>query len=123
MNNAAYLDIQVDQGATFELGFSLEDADGLPVSLASATVRGKIRTAPESTTVIATFTGTVTDADNGEGTVSLSAAVTAAIAADDSGAGQRDLTKFIYDVEVVYSDATVQRILEGICYVSPEVTR
>lgn len=123
MNNAAYLDIQIDQGATFELGFTLEDTDGLPVSLAGAIVRGKIRVAPESVAVIATFVGSVVDATNGIGKVTLDAATTAALATDDSGAGQRDLTKRVFDIEVVYSDATVQRILEGICYISPEVTR
>jgi hypothetical protein len=123
MKNAGQLDIQIDQGATFTLPFQVLDEDDDPVSLSGATISGKIRRSPESTTVIATFTGTVTDGPEGEGQVSLSAATTAAIAADSSGNGNRKLTTFVYDIEVTYSDLTVQRILEGNCYLSPEATR
>lgn len=123
MNNAGTLDIQIDQGATFQLPFTLTDEDDVPVSLSGASIAGKIRTSPEATTVIATFTGTVTDGPNGEGQVSLTAVQTAAIVADNSGTGNRKLTTFVYDIEVTYSDATVQRILEGNAYLSPEATR
>lgn len=123
MNNAGQLDIQLDQGSTFTLPFELLDEDDVAVSLSGATIRGKIRVSPEATAVIATFTGTVTDGPNGEGNVSLTAAETAAIAADNSGSGNRKLTTFVYDVEVVFSDLTVQRILEGNAYLSPEASR
>lgn len=123
MNNAGQLDIQIDQGSTFTLPFELQDESGVAVSLSGATIAGKIRSAPESTTVIATFTGTVTDGPNGEGQVSLSAATTAALTADNSGAGNRKLTTWVYDIEVTFSDSTVQRILEGNAYLSPECSK
>lgn len=123
MNTAGQYDIFCDQGSTFSRTIKLQDVNNLPISLVGATVSGKIRQAPESVAVIATMTGTVTDAPNGEFTITLSAAVTTAIAADASGAGNRKLTTFDYDVEVTYSDLTVQRVLEGNFYLSPEITK
>jgi hypothetical protein len=121
--NAGYLDIEIDQGSSFILDFELEDDDGNPVSLALATITGKIRKAPETADpAVATFTGTVISVD-GEGRVSLTAVQTAAIPCDNSGQGKRKLTKYVYDVEVTYGDGLVQRVLEGICFVSPEVTK
>lgn len=125
MTTAGVYDIYADQGATFELLFTIYSdlARTTPESLSGATITGKVRRSPEATAVIATFTGTVIDGPNGEGKISLSAATTAAIVCDNSGTGNRKLTEFVYDVEVTYSDATVQRILEGNFYVSPEATR
>lgn len=123
MNNAGQLDIQIDQGSTFTLPFQLLDEDDVAVSIAGATIRGKIRVSPEAVAVIATFTGSVTDGPEGEGQVSLTAAETAALAADNSGAGNRKLTTWIYDIEVEFADTTVQRILEGNAYLSPEASR
>jgi hypothetical protein len=121
--NAGYLEIQIDQGATFLLPFQVVDESDVAVSLTGATIRGQIRATPQSATVIETFTGTVTSAGDGEGQVSLSAAETAAIPVDASEAGQRAITTYVYDVEIVYADTTVQRILEGPCFISPEATR
>lgn len=125
MTTAGVYDWYIDQGATAELSFTLysDRARTTPESLSGATISGKVRRSPEATTVIATFVGTVLDGPNGEGKVSLSAATTAAIACDNSGAGNRVLTTFVYDISVLYADGLTQRILEGNFYVSPEVDR
>lgn len=124
MIRAGYQDIQIDQGATFEMQFQVLDETDMPVSLAGATIRGQIRKAPESDDpAIASFTGTVMSAADGEGKVSLTPAETALIPADNSGQGERKLTTYVYDIEIEFADGTVQRILEGPCYLSPEVTR
>lgn len=125
MTTAGVFDINADQGATFELAFTLysDRARTTPESLSGAVISGKVRKSPEATVVIATFVGTVLDGPNGEGKVSLSAATTAAIVCDNSGAGNRVLTTFVYDVECLYSDGTTQRILEGNFYLSPETSR
>lgn len=121
MTNAGNLDIEIDQGANFLLAFQLIGSDGNPVSLSLATITGKIRSTPESTTVIATFTGTVTDGAEGTGEVSLTAVQTAAIPVDPSTNDDRVLTTYQYDITVEYSDGFKQRILQGYCYVSPEI--
>lgn len=122
---AGNYDWYVDQGSDAVLTFTLysDKARQNPQSLSGASIACKVRTAPESTTVIATGTGTVLDGPNGQGQVSFSAAITAAIAADNSGTGNRKLTTFVFDIEVTYADATVQRVLEGNWYLSPEVTK
>lgn len=120
MTSAGNLDINIDQGATFVLPFQLLDLDGNPVSLSLATIAGSIRQIPSST-VVATFTGTVTGGPDGEGQASLTAVQTAAIPADPSLPNDRVLTDYMYDIEVTFSDGTVQRVLQGYAYLSPEV--
>jgi hypothetical protein len=125
MTTAGTYDWLVDQGSTAELLFTLYSdlARTTPESLSGAVISGKVRKSPEATAVIATFVGTVIDGPNGEGKVSLDAATTAAIVCDNSGAGNRVLTTFIYDIEVLYADGKTQRVLEGNFYLSPEATR
>ncbi len=123
MKTAGYMDIQIDQGATFAMNFRLKDSDKNPVSLAGASIAGKIRLAPESADPIVSFTGTVISEANGEGQISLTAVQTAAIPVDASGSGKRKLKKYLYDVEVTFLDGTKQRVLEGLCLVSPEITK
>jgi len=120
---AGNIDFYMDQGSTWEKTFQLIDANGEPVSVAGATPRGKMRSAPESTTVIATFTGSIVDADDGKVKLSLTAAETAAIAANNSGAGQFDYTKYVYDIEVLFADSTVQAIVYGLILFRGEVSR
>lgn len=122
MIGPAELDITVFQGANFYLPFTLTDEDNEPVSLTGATIRGKVKNDVDDTAVIMTFTGTVVSGADGEGEVTATAAVTAAVVLPASAAKKRPLTKYLYDIEVLFSDGYVQRILEGRCYFSPEVT-
>lgn len=123
MRTAAYLDIEIDQGSTFELQATVKDNDRNPVSLALATVAGKLRESPESAAAIVAFTGTIVSEEDGQFKVTLSAAQTAAIPVTASGNGKRKLTKYLYDIEITFGDGTVQRVLEGLALVSPEVSR
>ncbi len=116
-------DITIYQGASFSYPFVLEDDDGDPVSLAGATIRGKVRNDVDDAASIIDFTGTVTSAADGEGELTLTAAQTAAIVLPASAAKTRPLTKYLWDAEVLFSDGEVIRILEGFCYVSPEVSK
>jgi len=117
-------DITIYQGASFSYPFRLEDDDGDPVSLAGATIRGKVKNDVDdlSAAAIVTFTGTVTSAADGEGELTLTAAQTAAIVLPASAAKKRPLTTYLWDFEVLFSDGYVLRVAEGYCYVSPEVT-
>lgn len=124
MTNAGYLAIEIDQSTDFELDFQITDTDNNPVSMSGATVGGKIRQNPQAVDPpTATFVGTVTDGPNGKGKVTLSHTVTAAITVNNSPIGQRRLTPFVYDITVTFADGTVNRVLEGLCLVSPAVAR
>lgn len=123
MNVAAYLAIEIDQGATFELDFALQDNDGNPIPLSGGSATGQLRTKPETVVPTITFTGTITDGPNGKAKVSLTPVQTATIPVNNSGGPARQLTSYCYDIDVTYADGTIQRVLEGICYVSPSVAR
>lgn len=123
MIGPAELDITIYQGASFDLPFELVDDDGDEVSLSGATIRAKVRNDVDDAAAIVTFTGTVTDGPNGEGEITLTAAQTAAIVLPASEAKKRPLTKYLWDMEIEYSDGYVQRIFEGLCYISPEATK
>lgn len=117
------LDITVYQGADFYLPFTLTDDDGDPVSLTGATIRAKVRTDLDDAAAFLTFTGTVVSGTDGQGKLTATAAVTAALTLPASPTKSRPLTKKVWDCEVEFSDGTVQRILEGFCFFSPEATR
>jgi hypothetical protein len=123
MRGPAEQDIEIYQGASFKLPFALKDDDDVAVSMAGATIRGKVRNDLDDAASIIDFTGTVTDGPNGEGEITLTATQTAGIVLPASPAKKRPRTRYLYDVEVLFSDAQVQRILEGNCYVSPEATK
>lgn len=123
MIGPAELDITIFQGANFLLPFELEDQDGEPISLAGATIRGKVRNDVDDVNPIIAFTGAVTGAATGAGELTLTAAQTAAIVLPASEEKKRPLTQYLWDFEVEFSDGYVQRMAEGACYVSPEVTK
>lgn len=123
MIGPATQDIQIYQGASFVLPFTLTDTDGDPVSLTGATIRGKVKNDVDDAAAIVSFTGTVTDGANGEGEITLTGAETAAIVLPASAAKKRPLTRYLWDCEILYSDGFISRIMEGFCYISPEVTK
>lgn len=109
---SGHLDIVVEQGSTFSRVITIKDSTGTPVNISTSTFRGQIRKRYKSETPEAEFTLTVTDAVNGQLSMSLTDAQTAAI---DSG-------EWVYDVEWVNGDA-VGKLLYGTAYIQPEVTR
>ena len=120
---AARNNIVIEQGSTFIDAFQLQNNDGTFENITGSTFSGKIRKSPENSTVIATFNGSITDAANGKFQMSLTAAITAAITADDSGDCKRVATCFVYDYEQLKSDGTVTRLVQGKVDFIPEVTR
>ena len=121
--SAGRLDIHIEQGATFELIFQVFDSNNAAISIAGATVRGKVKADLDSATALLTFTGSlVNDGSDGQGKVVSTAAETAALSLDASDAAERNLTNAVYDIEVEQTDGTVLRVLEGFVTISPEAT-
>jgi hypothetical protein len=121
--SAGVLDLYCDQGETFSFEFQLLDDDNLPISMSGATITGKIREKHQDAAALASFVGTVTDGPNGTGTISLSAATTAALAVTNGAVAERNNRKYMYDVEVAFADGTIKRVLQGKFYLSPEVNK
>ena len=109
---SGYLDLQINQGATFKRVITIANTDGTPLNITSNTFRGQIRKRYTSTDVLATFTCTVTDAFGGKLSIDLTDAETSAIPAGH----------WVYDIEWV-NGADVARLLEGQAITTAEVTR
>ena len=101
----------IDQGTTFSLVVNMTNLDGSVKDLADYSVAAHMRKSYYTNTYTA-FTSEVSDATNGEITISLSATQTSALKAG----------RYVYDLEASSSDETL-RVLEGIITVTPEVTK
>lgn len=91
---------------------------GSPVDLTGAAARMQVRQKVTSPDVVIELNATngravLTDAVNGEITLSISAVDTALLPA---GVG-------VYDLEIAFAGGQVDRLLEGKVRISPEVTR
>ena len=109
---AIYSNFTIDQGTTFSADIDVTDADGDILNLTGYTVAGQMRKSYNSTTFTA-FSASISNATGGVVTIGLSATQTNALKAG----------RYVYDVEITASDATVTRIIEGQIEVTPGVTR
>lgn len=111
---AAYVELFIDQGTTFNTVINLNDEDSTaPINLAGCIVRSQMRRSYYSQNASANLTCTVTDADDGEITISLTDGETSNIKAG----------RYLFDIEVKDTSNVVSRLLEGIITVTPQITR
>ena len=111
---AAYVELFMDQGATFNNIINLsDDLTNANINVSGYIVRSQMRRSYYSANATANIICTITSAINGEITMSLPANTTANI---KSG-------RYLFDLETVDTNGTVSRVLEGIITVTPEVTR
>ena len=111
---AAYVELYMDQGATFNNTINLtDDLTNAKVNIYGYTVRSQMRRSYYSTSPSANIVCTITDAANGAVLMSMTAANTSSIRPG----------RYLFDVETVDTNGVTSRILEGIITVTPEVTR
>ncbi len=109
---AGYLEIAMDQGASFNTTVTLIEANSATRNLVSATVASQMRKSYQS--IVAFDINTVVaDGANGVISLSMSEAATANLKAG----------RYVYDVKTTDTQGYSQRVLEGIVVVSPGVTR
>lgn len=127
---AGQLDLSLDQGATFSTSATFKDSNGVGIDQTGCTFTGQIRSSYESSTVLATFVITLANqiTDPGKILIAISAANTALIPVDppeaDCSCGKpRKDTTYQYDIERTNVDLTKDRVLQGLVFVNPEVTR
>lgn len=110
-------DITIQQGATFQWDVSLEDVSEQVIDLTGASARMQARQRMGSSSTLFSLTsgaGDITiDADAGALSIEISAATTAGYSFDPG----------VYDLEVVYSDGSVDRVAQGVVTLEREVTR
>lgn len=113
---AGTLDFTIEQGATFNLLLTWK-INTVPVNLTGYTARLAARVDVEDTEVILSLTtanGGIT-LGGSAGTISL-----------DQTATQTTLLPagtYVYDLELIASNSTVTRLVQGELLISPEVTR
>lgn len=109
---AGYVELTIEQGANFSTVINVADAAGVAVNLATYTTASQLRKSYASATAN-TFTTTVTDAAEGEITLSMTAANTTLLKAG----------RYVYDLTTTSSASVVTRVIEGVITVMPSVTR
>lgn len=110
-------DIEIKQGATYQLTVTWKDSAGTAINLTGYTARMQVReTYSSSSTIVSLTSSSGITLGGAAGTIAIliSATTTAALTAPFSG---------VYDLEVVDGSGVVTRLLEGAATVSPEVTR
>lgn len=111
---AAYVELYMDQGATFNNVINLtDDITNSYINISGYSVSSQMRRSYYSTNATANIVCTITSASNGEITMSLGASNTAAIKAG----------RYLFDLETVDTTGKTSRVLEGIITVTPQVTR
>jgi nucleoside-triphosphatase THEP1 len=113
---AAYVELYIDQGTTFNNVINItDDTTNTPVNVFGYTVTSQMRRSYYSANATANIICTVTDAPNGEITMTMSSSNTANIKAG----------RYLFDVKTIDETETsiVSRILEGIITVTPQTTK
>jgi len=113
------INLSIDQGATFHKGITWKvgDPTPLPVDLTGCTARMQVRESIDSENIfieLTTENGRITLGTT-DGSVSLD------INATDTAA--LDWKRGVYDLEIIFANGVVRRLLSGTVVVSPEVTR
>lgn len=110
---AEYIELYIDQGADFESTIVLEDdVTNLYQNVSGYTVTSSMRRSLLSPNTSGNLVCTVTDAANGEITVSMTAANTANLR----------LGTHLFDLRT-YSTGKYTRLIEGIIIVTPAITK
>jgi len=109
---AAYQNLYMEQGTTFNTTITLDDVYGDVYNLSGYTVKSQMQKSYYSANTTAVFTSSL-NPTQGLITLSLSAPTTANITAG----------RYVYDATITDNLGNVTRILEGIIDVSPSVTR
>jgi hypothetical protein len=110
--------LSIDQGSTFNYVASwLAGTPAVAVNITGCTARAQFRSDVTSDVILCDLTtanGRIT-LGGAAGTIilSLTSTVTAAF----------NWTNGVYDLEIIYPDGVVKRLLQGTVTVSPEVTR
>ncbi len=110
---AQFVELEMDQGATFSVDIDLSEANSTPINIAGYTFSSSIRKSYYSYKVTANLVVSVQNAANGNLSLSLAAANTANIKAG----------RYLFDVKQIDNSNVTSRVVEGIITVNPQVTK
>lgn len=109
---ASYVELHIDQGATFTNSLTLtNEVTNANINLALYSVSSKMRRSFYSANA-SNIVCTITDAQNGAISMTMTAANTALLKAG----------RYVYDLTITDSASVVTRLIEGPVFVHPKVT-
>lgn len=108
---ASVSNLAIDQGSNTTVTITVTDSTGSARNLTGFTARGKLKRSYFSSSNVS-FTVTIPNPSEGEVVLSLNADQTANL----------KYGRYVYDIELVSNTYNVERIIEGIVTVYPEVT-
>lgn len=112
--SVGFSDLYIEQGTTVNLQLSLEDYFDDMFDISNFTVQSQARTSYTAANATISFNASVYDGANGVIQLSLDAYTCSTI---PSG-------RYFYDVILIdQGSGSITRILEGILYVSPQITQ
>lgn len=111
---AAYVELYLDQGTTFNNIINLtDDVTNTPINVSGYVVSSQMRRSYYSANISANITCTLSNVANGEIIMSMTAANTSNIKAG----------RYLFDVKATDPYNNTSRILEGIITVTPSITK
>lgn len=111
---AAYVELILDQGTTFNNIINLsDDITNANINVSGYTITSQMRRSYYSANATANITCTITNANQGEITMRMDAGITANIKPG----------RYLFDLQTIDPLGTVNRVLEGIITVTPRITR
>lgn len=111
---AEYAELYIDQGAEFNTVIAItDDLTNVPGNLANITVTGQLRKSLLSVNAYANLVCIVTNPSNGELTISMSSSNTANLKPGN----------YFYDVRLTDAYNASTRLIEGVIFVTPGITR
>ena len=102
----------LEQGATFNRILTVQE-NGSAMNLSGYSAASKFRSTHDSSTVVGTFTCTISNASGGQVTMSMTSTAT----------GNLEEGIYLYDLEITSGSGAVTRLMQGKVTVNPEITR
>ena len=103
----------IDQGATFSKNFTITTDGSTAYDISGIVLVSEMRKGYDSSSTTATFTASVVTGASGIYKLQLSEPTTASITAG----------RYVYDVELILADSTIEKVHYGVITVHPEVTK
>ena len=103
----------IDQGADLSKEFTVTTDGSTAYDISGLTLQAQMRKGYDSSSATATFTASVVTGSSGIYKLVLSNSTTADISAG----------RYVYDVELILADSTIEKVHYGIITVNPEATK
>ena len=107
------VNFSIDQGADFSKNSTVTTDGSTAYDISDLTLQAQMRKSYDSSSAAATFTASVVTGSSGIYKLVLSNSTTADITAG----------RYVYDVELILADSTIEKVHYGIVTVNPEATK